>query len=130
VRYIVEKARASGNNRILVTERGTTFGYHRLVVDFQSLPVMRALGVPVLFDATHSVQLPGGARGSSGGNRAMVPFLARAAAAVGCDGIFFEVHPRPSKARSDGPNSITTRTLARLWPQLVELDRVGRGGAT
>ena len=129
VRYIVEKARASGNKRILVTERGTTFGYHRLVVDFQSLPVMRAIGVPVLFDATHSVQLPGGARGRSGGNRAMVPYLARAAAAVGCDGIFFEVHPRPSKARSDGPNSITTRTLARLWPQLVELDRVGRGGA-
>jgi 2-dehydro-3-deoxyphosphooctonate aldolase (KDO 8-P synthase) len=129
VRYIVEKARAGGNNRILMTERGTTFGYHRLVVDFQSLPVMRALGVPVLFDATHSVQLPGGAGGRSGGNRAMVPYLARAAAAVGCDGIFFEVHPRPSKARSDGPNSITPRTLAQLWPQLVELDRVGRGGA-
>jgi 2-dehydro-3-deoxyphosphooctonate aldolase (KDO 8-P synthase) len=129
VRYIVEKALASGNSRVLVTERGTTFGYHRLVVDFQSLPVMRALGVPVLFDATHSVQLPGGARGRSGGNRAMVPYLSRAAAAVGCDGVFFEVHPRPSKARSDGPNSITPRTLARLWPQLVELDRVGRGGA-
>jgi 2-dehydro-3-deoxyphosphooctonate aldolase (KDO 8-P synthase) len=130
VRFIVEKARAGGNSRILITERGTTFGYHRLVVDFQSLPVMRALGVPVLFDATHSVQLPGGARGRSGGNRAMVPYLARAAAAVGCDGIFFEVHPRPSKARSDGPNSITTRTLARLWPHLVELDRVGRGSST
>jgi 2-dehydro-3-deoxyphosphooctonate aldolase (KDO 8-P synthase) len=129
VRYIIEKARASGNNRILITERGTSFGYHRLVVDFQSLPVMRALGVPVLFDATHSVQLPGAAGGRSGGNRAMVPYLARAAAAVGCDGIFFEVHPRPSKARSDGPNSITTRTLARLWPHLVELDRMGRGGA-
>jgi 2-dehydro-3-deoxyphosphooctonate aldolase (KDO 8-P synthase) len=128
-RYIVEKARASGNNRILITERGTTFGYHRLVVDFQSLPVLRALGVPVLFDATHSVQLPGGAGGRSGGNRAMVPSLARAAAAVGCDGVFFEVHPRPSKARSDGPNSITPRTLARLWPQLVELDRVTQRGA-
>ena len=128
VRYIVEKARAGGSNRMLITERGTTFGYHRLVVDFQSLPVMRALGVPVLFDATHSVQLPGGAGGRSGGNRAMVPYLARAAAAVGCDGVFFEVHPRPSKARSDGPNSITPRTLVRLWPQLVELDRVGRGG--
>jgi 2-dehydro-3-deoxyphosphooctonate aldolase (KDO 8-P synthase) len=129
VRYIVEKARAGGNGRILVTERGTTFGYHRLVVDYQGLPLMRGLGVPVLFDATHSVQLPGGARGRSGGNRAMVPYLARAAAAVGCDGVFFEVHPRPSKARSDGPNSITPRTLARLWPQLVEIDRVGRGGA-
>ena len=129
VRHIVEKARAGGNGRVVLTERGTTFGYHRLVVDFQSLPVMRALGVPVLFDATHSVQLPGGAGGRSGGNRAMVPYLARAAAAVGCDGVFFEVHPRPSKARSDGPNSITPRVLARLWPQLVELDRVGRGGA-
>ncbi len=128
VRYIVEKAEAGGARRVLVTERGTTFGYHRLVVDFQSLPVMRALGVPVLFDATHSVQLPGGANGRSGGNRAMVPYLARAAAAVGCDGIFFEVHPEPSKARSDGPNSITPRALARLWPQLVELDRIGRGG--
>jgi 2-dehydro-3-deoxyphosphooctonate aldolase (KDO 8-P synthase) len=129
VRYIIEKARASGNSRVLVTERGTTFGYHRLVVDFQSLPVMRALGVPVLFDATHSVQLPGGARGRSGGNRAMVPYLARAAAAVGCDAVFFEVHPDPGQARSDGPNSITPRTLLRLWPQLVELDRIGRGGA-
>jgi 2-dehydro-3-deoxyphosphooctonate aldolase (KDO 8-P synthase) len=127
VRYIVEKAQIAGGSRILVTERGTTFGYHRLVVDFQSLPVLRALGVPVLFDATHSVQLPGGAGGRSGGNRAMVPFLARAAAAVGCDGVFFEVHPQPSKARSDGPNSITPRTLARLWPLLVELDRIGRG---
>jgi len=130
VRYIVEKAAISGNRRVLVTERGTTFGYHRLVVDFQSLPVMRALGVPVLFDATHSVQLPGGGRGRSGGNRAMVPYLARAAAAVGCDGVFFEVHPRPSTARSDGPNSITPATLARLWPQLIELDRVGRGGVS
>ena len=127
VRYILEKAQAGGGRRLLVTERGTTFGYHRLVVDFQSLPLMRSLGVPVLFDATHSVQLPGGARGRSGGNRAMVPPLARAATAVGCDGVFFEVHPEPGKARSDGPNSITPRTLARLWPQLVELDRVGRG---
>jgi 2-dehydro-3-deoxyphosphooctonate aldolase (KDO 8-P synthase) len=128
VRYVVEKARCGGESRVLVTERGTTFGYHRLVVDFQSLPVMRALGVPVLFDATHSVQLPGGGRGRSGGNRAMVPHLARAAAAVGCDGIFFEVHPDPGKARSDGPNSITPRALARLWPRLVELDRAGRRG--
>jgi 2-dehydro-3-deoxyphosphooctonate aldolase (KDO 8-P synthase) len=128
VRFIIEKARTGGNGRVLVTERGTTFGYHRLVVDFQSLPVMRALGVPVVFDATHSVQLPGGARGRSGGNRAMVPFLARAAAAVGCDAVFFEVHPEPRRARSDGPNSITPRALFRLWPQLVELDRIGRGG--
>jgi len=128
MKYVVEKAQASGNGRVLITERGTTFGYHRLVVDFQALPLMRGIGVPVLFDATHSVQLPGGAGGRSGGNRAMIPYLARAAAAVGCDGVFFEVHPNPNQARSDGPNSITPRTLARLWPQLVELDRVGRGG--
>jgi 2-dehydro-3-deoxyphosphooctonate aldolase (KDO 8-P synthase) len=127
-RYIVEKARESGSRRVLVTERGTTFGYHRLVVDFCSLPVIRALGVPVVFDATHSVQQPGGAGGRSGGNRALVPYLARAAAAVGCDAVFFEVHPQPARARSDGPNSITLPTLARLWPQLVALDRVGRGG--
>jgi 2-dehydro-3-deoxyphosphooctonate aldolase (KDO 8-P synthase) len=113
----------------MVTERGTTFGYHRLVVDFQALPLMRAFGVPVVFDATHSVQLPGAGRGRSGGNRAMVGYLARAAAAVGCDALFFEVHPAPARARSDGPNSITPRALARLWPQLAALDRVGRGGA-
>lgn len=128
MRYVIEKARSAGRRGVLITERGTAFGYHRLVVDFQSLPLMRALGVPVLFDATHSVQLPGGERGRSGGNRAMVPPLARAAAAVGCDGVFFEVHPRPAKARSDGPNSITPRSLARLWPLLVELDRAGRRG--
>ncbi len=126
--HIVEKARAAGNARVVITERGTTFGYHRLVVDFQALPQMRALGVPVVFDATHSVQLPGGGRRRSGGNRAMVAYLARAAAAVGCDALFFEVHPEPGRARSDGPNSIRPQTLARLWPQLVALDGVGRGG--
>jgi 2-dehydro-3-deoxyphosphooctonate aldolase (KDO 8-P synthase) len=129
VRWIVEKARAGGGGRILVTERGSTFGYHRLVVDFCSLPVLRGLGVPVVFDATHSVQQPGGRAGRSGGNRAMVPYLARAAAAVGCDAVFFEVHPSPSRAKSDGPNSITPRTLGRLWPELVALDRIGRGRA-
>jgi 2-dehydro-3-deoxyphosphooctonate aldolase (KDO 8-P synthase) len=129
MRHVLGKAQAGVKRRVLLTERGTTFGYHRLVVDFQSLPLMRALGAPVLFDATHSVQLPGGGRGRSGGNRAMVPFLARAAAAVGCDGLFFEVHPDPRAARSDGPNSITPGALERLWPRLVELDRVGRRGA-
>jgi 2-dehydro-3-deoxyphosphooctonate aldolase (KDO 8-P synthase) len=129
VAHIVAKARAAGGGGVMVTERGTTFGYHRLVVDFQSLPRMRAFGVPVVFDATHSVQLPGGARGRSGGDRAMAGYLARAAAAVGCDALFFEVHPAPGRARSDGANSLTPRALARLWPQLVALDRVGRGGA-
>ncbi|HEY5999220.1 MAG TPA: 3-deoxy-8-phosphooctulonate synthase [bacterium] len=127
--HIVAKARAAGGIGVMITERGTTFGYHRLVVDFQGLPRMRAFGVPVVFDATHSVQLPGAGRGRSGGNRAMVGYLARAAAAVGCDAVFFEVHPSPGRARSDGANSITPRALARLWPQLAALDRVGRGGA-
>jgi 2-dehydro-3-deoxyphosphooctonate aldolase (KDO 8-P synthase) len=129
MRWVVAKARAAGGGGVAVTERGSTFGYHRLVVDFCALPVLRSLGVPVIFDATHSVQQPGAGAGRSGGNRAMVPYLARAAAAVGCDAVFFEVHPQPARARSDGPNSITPRTLARLWPQLAALDRTGRGGA-
>jgi 2-dehydro-3-deoxyphosphooctonate aldolase (KDO 8-P synthase) len=128
MRYALEKARDAGNRNILVTERGTSFGYHRLVVDFTSLPVMRSLGAPVVFDATHSVQEPGGEGGRSGGKREMVPFLARAAAAAGVDAFFFEVHRRPSRALSDGPNSITPAALEKLWPLLVEMDRLsGRG---
>ncbi len=124
VRYQLQKAYSTGNRKILVTERGTSFGYHRLVVDFCSLPIMRALGTPVVFDATHSVQLPGGDSGRSGGRREMIPFLARAAAAVGCDAFFFEVHPRPETAKSDGPNSISIRALEALWPQLVKISRL------
>ena len=128
MRYALEKARDAGNRNILVTERGTSFGYHRLVVDFTSLPVMRSLGAPVVFDATHSVQEPGGEGGRSGGKREMVPFLARAAAAAGVDAFFFEVHRRPARALSDGPNSITPAALERLWPLLVRIDRLsGRG---
>jgi 2-dehydro-3-deoxyphosphooctonate aldolase (KDO 8-P synthase) len=127
VRYVLEKARSTGNRNIVVTERGTSFGYHRLIVDFSSLPTMRALGAPVVFDATHSVQMPGGEGKSSGGRREMIPYLARAAAAVGTDAFFFEVHRRPARARSDGPNSITPAALESLWPVLVEIDRLGRG---
>ena len=102
----VEKVRSTGNNQIMLTERGTTFGYHNLVVDMRSLVTMRAMGVPVVFDATHSVQLPGGLGNASGGRREFVQPLAQAAAAVGIDALFAEVHPRPAEAWSDGPNSL------------------------
>jgi len=126
VRYVLEKAYATGNRNILVTERGTSFGYHRLVVDFSSLPAIRAMGAPVVFDATHSVQMPGGDGGRSGGTREMVPYLARAAAAVGADAFFFEVHRRPDSALSDGPNSITPTALEALWPLLEKIDGLTR----
>ena len=106
MRGAVEKVRAAGPSPVLLTERGSSFGYHNLVVDFRSLPVMRSFGVPVVFDATHSVQLPGGLGNASGGNREYVRPLARAAAAVGIDALFAEVHPRPGEAWSDGANSL------------------------
>lgn len=106
MQYVVEKVRATGHGGLMLCERGTFFGYGRLVNDMSGLPVMRAMGVPVIFDATHSVQQPGGLGGSTGGNRAMVEPLARAAAAIGIDGVFFETHPRPSESPSDGPNMV------------------------
>ena len=106
MRGAVEKVRMTGNNQVMLTERGSSFGYHNLVVDFRSLPVMRGFDVPVIFDATHSVQLPGGLGNASGGQREFIFPLARAAAAVGLDGIFCEVHPDPAHALSDGPNSL------------------------
>lgn len=102
----LEKVRSTGNDKVMLTERGSSFGYHNLVVDMRSLSIMRSLGVPVVFDATHSVQLPGGLGGASGGQREFIRPLARAAAAVGIDVLFTEVHPRPSEAWSDGPNSL------------------------
>ncbi len=102
----VEKVRATGNDQVMLTERGTTFGYHNLVVDMRSLVTMRSFGVPVVFDATHSVQLPGGLGNASGGRREFAAPLARAAAAVGIDALFTEVHPHPAEAWSDGPNSL------------------------
>ena len=121
MRYVVEKLKAGGAERILVTERGSTFGYNTLVVDFRSLPQLRALGVPIVFDATHSVQAPGGAGGASGGDREYVPHLARAAAAVGIDALFLEVHPDPDSAPSDGPTMVPLDSLERLLSEVVSV---------
>ena len=111
---VVKKLESTGNERIMLTDRGTSFGYHNLVVDMRGLAIMRNLGCPVCFDATHSVQLPGGNGTSSGGNREFVPPLARAAAAVGIDVLFMEVHPHPEKALSDGANSLALKDLRQL----------------
>jgi 2-dehydro-3-deoxyphosphooctonate aldolase (KDO 8-P synthase) len=120
---VVAKLESAGADRILVTERGTSFGYNNLVVDFRGLPQLRALGYPVVFDATHSVQLPGGLGGASGGQREYVPYLSRAAAAVGIDGLFVEVHTDPDSAPSDGPNMITPDLLDRLLTEIVAVRR-------
>jgi 2-dehydro-3-deoxyphosphooctonate aldolase (KDO 8-P synthase) len=119
MKYAVEKVKGAGNNRILLTERGASFGYNNLVVDMRSFPVMRSLGCPVVFDATHSVQLPGGAGGSSGGQREFIPPLARAAMAAGIDGLFMEVHPDPDTAKCDGPNSWPLDRAESLLKQLL-----------
>ena len=118
---VVEKISSAGNHRIMITERGTMFGYNNLVVDFRSFMIMRKIGYPVIFDATHSVQLPGGAGASSGGQREFAPMLARAAAAAGVDGIFMEVHSNPDKALCDGPNSLKLDTLYDLLCQLKSI---------
>jgi 2-dehydro-3-deoxyphosphooctonate aldolase (KDO 8-P synthase) len=120
---VVEKARAAGNSKILLTERGTSFGYNNLVVDFRSLPLMRRLGCPVVLDVTHSVQLPGGQGSCSGGQREFIPHLARAGVAVGVDGLFMEVHPDPDAARCDGPNSLPLKEVLPLWRELKALHR-------
>jgi 2-dehydro-3-deoxyphosphooctonate aldolase (KDO 8-P synthase) len=127
MRHAIEKARAAGRGGVMLTERGTSFGYHALVVDFRSLPAMRALGVPVVFDATHSVQSPGGRGASSGGDRAAVIPLARAAAAVGVDAIYVEAHPRPDKALSDGPNSLDLGGVRELLRQVSRIIRAWPG---
>jgi len=124
MRNVVEKARSTGNEQVLVCERGFTFGYNNLVVDMRSLAVMRETGAPVVFDATHSVQLPGGQGTSSGGQREFVPVLARAAVAAGVAGVFMETHPDPSKALSDGPNAWPLDRMRSLLEVLKELDAV------
>ena len=121
---VVEKARSTGNNQIMVCERGASFGYNNLVSDMRSLAVMRDTGCPVVFDATHSVQLPGGQGSSSGGQREFVPVLARAAVAVGVAGVFMETHPDPSKALSDGPNAWPLGKMEALLETLLELDAI------
>ncbi|MBI4644653.1 MAG: 3-deoxy-8-phosphooctulonate synthase [Deltaproteobacteria bacterium] len=118
---VVEKARSAGNTKILLTERGASFGYNNLVVDFRSLPLMRSLGCPVVLDVTHSVQLPGGQGSCSGGQREFIPHLARAGVAVGVDGLFMEVHPDPDKAKCDGPNSLPLKEVLPLWRELKAL---------
>jgi len=118
MRPVLEKATSTGNRRILLTERGTSFGYNNLVVDFRSLRIMQDLGCPVVFDATHSVQLPGQAGGCSGGDRSFIPLLARAAVVNGVDAVFFEVHQDPDTALCDGPNSLPLRDLRSLLLQL------------
>jgi len=121
MKQVVRKLEASGTNKILLTERGTSFGYNTLVVDFRALPQMRALGYPVVFDATHSVQMPGGQGNRSGGQREFVPHLARAAAAIGIDALFMEVHENPDKALSDGPNMVPLAELETLLRQLLKV---------
>ena len=111
---VVGKMEEVGNRRLLLTERGSTFGYNNLVNDMRAIPLMQELGCPVIFDATHSVQMPGGQGDRSGGDRRMVPHLARAAVACGCDGLFLETHPRPDEALSDGPNMVPLGQLPDL----------------
>ncbi len=126
--HMAKKAAAAGNENVLLTERGASFGYNNLVVDFRSLPILRETGYPVIFDATHSVQLPGAAGTASGGDRTMAPFLSRAAVAAGIDGLFFEVHPDPDRALSDGPNSLALESLPALLATLKKIDDIVRPG--
>ncbi len=124
IRNVIEKISSSGNRQVVVTERGVSFGYNNLVVDFRGLAIMRSFGFPVVFDATHSVQLPGGAGSCSGGQREFAPVLARAAVAAGVDGIFMEVHSDPDCALCDGPNSLHLRDLKKLLVQLVAIHKI------
>jgi 2-dehydro-3-deoxyphosphooctonate aldolase (KDO 8-P synthase) len=124
VANIIEKAKTAGNENIMITERGASFGYNNLVFDVRSLPIIRDMGYPVIFDATHAVQLPGGDGTSSGGQRDMVKYLARAAVAAGVDGIFLEVHKDPEKALCDGANSLYLGELEELLTMLKPIDRL------
>ncbi len=121
---VVKKVESTGNRNILLTERGTSFGYNTLVSDFRSLSIMRETGYPVVFDATHSVQQPGGMGTASGGQSEYIPLLARCAAAAGCDAVFLEVHPNPAKALSDGPNTLALGKLEKLLVDLKAMDRI------
>lgn len=127
MKNVVAKIVASGNSNVLVTERGASFGYNTLVSDMRSLPIMAELGAPVIFDATHSVQQPGGQGASSGGERRFVETLARAAVAVGVAGVFIETHEDPDKAPSDGPNMVPLKDLPRLLEKLMAFDHIAKG---
>jgi 2-dehydro-3-deoxyphosphooctonate aldolase (KDO 8-P synthase) len=124
VKYIVDKLKSTGNEGILITERGSSFGYNNLVVDFRGLPLMRSYGYPVVFDVTHSLQLPGGLGGSSGGQREFAESMMRAAVAVGVDALFMEVHPEPEAALCDGPNMIHLDALEGLLKKIKKISEV------
>ncbi len=128
MKAVAEKVTSAGNRRLLFTERGSSFGYHNLVVDFRSIPLMKGIGFPVVFDATHSVQLPGGAGTSSGGQREFVDHLSRAAVAAGANGVFMEVHPAPDSALCDGPNSLPLDQVRPLLSLLKEIHRLVQTG--
>jgi 2-dehydro-3-deoxyphosphooctonate aldolase (KDO 8-P synthase) len=121
---VIDKAKSTGNEQVMACERGFSFGYNNLVSDMRSLSVMRGFGVPVVFDATHSVQLPGGKGSASGGQREFIPVLARAAVAAGVSGLFMETHPKPEVALSDGPNAWPLPRMRSLLEMLLEIDRV------
>jgi 2-dehydro-3-deoxyphosphooctonate aldolase (KDO 8-P synthase) len=123
MKNVVDKVRASGNDKVILTERGASFGYNNLVVDFRSFPIMQSFGVPVVFDVTHSLQLPGGQGQSSGGQPQYIPHLARAGVAAGVDGVFMEVHDDPARALSDGPNALKLSLFEPLLRQLVAIRR-------
>jgi 2-dehydro-3-deoxyphosphooctonate aldolase (KDO 8-P synthase) len=127
VKNIIDKFTSTGNQNIFITERGSSFGYNNLVVDFRSFPIMRSFGHPVIFDVTHSLQLPGGMGKSSGGQREFAEPLARAAVSVGVDGLFIEVHPDPDKALCDGPNMMRLDTVAKLLKTCRDIDRFVTG---
>lgn len=124
IKYVAEKAASTGNDKIIITERGVSFGYNNLVADMRSLPIIRGFGYPVVFDATHSVQLPGAGGSASSGDRKYVPHLTRAATAVGVDALFMEVHACPDKALCDGPNMLSLDELPALLEQVRDIDRI------
>lgn len=127
VKNIIDKALTTGNENIMITERGTTFGYNNLVVDMRSFPIMRSFGYPVVYDATHSVQRPGGLGFASGGDREMIPYLLRAAVACGVDGVFMEVHDNPDCALCDGPNSLKLSDLKQLLQTIISINDIVKG---
>jgi len=126
MKQAVKKIEFTGNRKILITERGTSFGYNNLVTDFRSVAIMQLTGYPVIFDATHSVQQPGGLGTASGGNSEYIPLLSRCAAAAGCSAVFVEVHPNPKKALSDGPNMLALNKLEKLLVDLKAIDRIAK----